>query len=135
MTLFLMTFFVDRCPSFVDYVRATSFLVFAGWLLVFVVYGYGIIAQFYEKHVGRRLPLPVIVGVDFVCHVLPVVVLGLPKTPVAMLCGVATTLIWYMAVRNQIHVMYYLPEEHLVYRDFFAVGGSLWLAALKVLTG
>lgn len=125
VTLFLMTFVAKQSPFFVDYVRATSILVFAGWFLVLIFYGYPKIVAFYTHFLQTKLPLPLVVSIDVACHVLPVIVLGLPTHPCALLCGVATILIWYIAVRNCIHLMYYLPKEHLIYRDMFVVVGSV----------
>lgn len=125
---------VVKNPRFVDFVRATSFMVFVGWLMVVVVYGYGAVIRFYRGArisgvvLGQGLTLQSIFVIDFICHILPLLLLGLPRTVNAVLLATLVIILWYVLVRERIHELYLLPAKDLIYRDgIVLVGGAIIL--------
>jgi hypothetical protein len=85
-----------------------------------------------------KLGLEVILIIDFVVHVLPVVVLGIPRfidygrPVVAAGCVVGA---WYIIARDHIPELYYLPESHKHYRDAIIAVGFVTLVCMAALFG
>lgn len=125
LALFASTFMV-RDPTYVEFVRATSAMVFLGWFLVLITYGYSTIIRFYRGHFNNpRMSAESIIVLDIICHILPFAVLGIPRRADIFFVATCVILIWYILVRLQISKMYYLPPEHLHYRDAIVAGGAV----------
>jgi hypothetical protein len=123
--LFVATFFVGS-SKFTEFVRASSLIVFMGWALVIAFYGYGAVVRFYRGHYNNpNMSLEHILIIDFIAHVLPVLVLGIPNDRRLFLAASIIVVIWYLYVREYIHKIYYLPVEHLQYRDAILFGGAV----------
>lgn len=127
LCLFILTFF-NRDRKFTEFVRASSSIVFLGWVLVIVFYGYGAVARFYRGHFkSPKMSIETIVLLDFFAHVLPFMVLQLPQDPAMFFVASVVVVSWYIVVRTRIHKMYYLPYDHLVYRDAIVFSGAIGL--------
>lgn len=127
LILFVLTLII-RFPKFREFVTSSSVFVFIGWALVIIFYGYNQVIKFYRLHLNDScMRIPLIVLIDFICHVLPVIVLGFPHDPIMFAAAACTVIVWYILVRHHIPKMYYLPIEHLVYRDAIVFCGFLVL--------
>lgn len=135
LVLFASTFHL-KDPKFIEFVRATSSMVFLGWLLVVIVYGYSTVIRFYRGHLNNPyLSTESVLIIDTICHIIPFLVLGIPRRADAFFVATCVVLIWYMLVRLQISKMYLLPPEHIHYRDAIVVIGAVATnVALPLLT-
>lgn len=133
--LFLATFAI-RDRIFCEFVRATVFFVLIGWALVVGLYDYEHIVTFFRRHLNVDFDIRTVIVMDFLVHVLPVVVLGVPIRIAGKEFMVAATcvVIWYSIYRKYIPDMYYLPHRDIWARDFIVYGGFLCFIVLNVAT-
>jgi hypothetical protein len=106
---------VLRFPdAVVDVVRGSTLLVGASVLLVYLVYGYRVVVDYWRRW-HPHWPTAMILIYDALIHFLPVLLLGLPRTCRGILIAYVIILIWYLLVRSQIQRIYIRDIEQWRY--------------------
>lgn len=90
--------------SILEFIRSLVLIVAIAVIYIYLVYGVNAIKNVY----GNQFPLWLLFIFDFIVHVGPVILLGLPnpRNIAIIIAGYITFLAWYLLVRKQIQNLY-----------------------------
>lgn len=123
--------FLKQTP---DIVQSNAWVVLAGVLASYIWFGPTRIWRFYSEYISKRIPLPLYVIVDFLCHLIPVWVVALPQSVSATLFAYFIMLAWYLSVRDHICQIYIKDVTKHEYDQIVAIAVPLILAILHIVT-
>ena len=123
-------------PPARDFIAALSFIIFIGYTITIMWYGYMVVIPMYttifQNLLGKRFVAPfiLIVVVDVVVHIVPTVMFGIPTLfiPFCFACLFVAT--WYTLVRKHIQDIYMLPYAPVYKRDLIVYGGLVSLIGI-----
>jgi len=108
--------------AFVDFVRASSLIVAAYWIVAYIWVGPNEIFKMYQS-LFPGIEKPTYYVVDFCTHFLPLIALGFPKYIDSYLLAACVITVWYTAIRSKIIEIYeILPIQQC---DIVVYGGFL----------
>ena len=114
LNLAFLLIFKHLPPALQDVVRATSllivFMVSTVWLSGRITHIYTeLFNSFANDNMFSYSPLSKIIAVgsaDFLCHVLPCIIIGLPHHSISLLIAYAILLLWFYIYQNHIGDIY-----------------------------
>lgn len=134
LVVFWIVFLGSEGGKFRQFLRWNTLLVMTGVIVTSLMSGFhfisAVIADFFRLRVGISPILAYII--DIVCHIVPVWIVGLPRSTRGLGTALFLATAWYAIVRSWIHEIYvpWVPTHD--YDRFFVVTVGILLATAGV---